>query len=136
MGVIKTLSALVAILLGIFSVFAIIVDGVAIIFAYISLVFAAIALGGQHKVLLKIVGVIFLLAHLVLGWRISSDSSHQGSQSFYPHNSKLFVKCSNEMFERMNSGQLSTKIEGNKDSTNNATISHDMKKWLDECYDN
>ncbi len=60
-------------LLATFSAFLIIVDGVAIIFTYISLIFALFSMSVSNIKILKIYGAIFVVSHIVLVWRISSD---------------------------------------------------------------
>jgi len=90
----KFISGVVAVLVVTFSAFLIIVDGVAIIFTYISLIFAAFSISASNIKILKIYGVIFAVSHIVLAWRISSDM-HQGYQSQHP------VSVSVKQFEIM-----------------------------------
>ncbi len=75
-------------LLATFSAFLIVVDGVAIIFTYISLIFALLSMSVKNIKLLKIYGVIFVVSHIVLAWRISSDmhGSHPGQ---YPVSAEI-----------------------------------------------
>jgi len=76
----KFVSGVIAVLLATFSVFLIVVDGVAIIFTYISLIFALFSMSVKNIKILKIYGVIFVVSHIILAWRISSDmhGSHSG----------------------------------------------------------
>ncbi len=73
--IIKTISGVIGIAIATLSALVIVVDGVAIIFTYVSLLFALFLIGGKHRRMLKIYGVIFMIAHLVLGWRIVSDTN-------------------------------------------------------------
>ena len=69
----KFIFVLVAILLATLSIFALIVDGVAIIISYVSIPFAVLALGLRQRYLLKVYMSFFIMAHVVLLWRILSD---------------------------------------------------------------
>ncbi len=60
-------------LLVMLSAFLIVVDGVAIIVTYISLIFAAFSISKNNIKILKIYGFIFVMAHIVLVWRIGDD---------------------------------------------------------------
>lgn len=97
---------MLAIILVILSAVAIVVDGVAIILAYISLIPALIAFGEKTKNLMKVYGILFLVAHIVLGIRIvldmtaQTDNMSQGLVNF-----KLFEKCSNLMFSTLEGDQ-------------------------------
>jgi len=90
----KLISGIIAVLAVTFSAFLIIVDGVAIIFTYISLIFAAFSISASNIRILKIYGVIFVASHIVLVWRINSDM-HQGYQGQPP------VSVSVKQFEVM-----------------------------------
>jgi len=95
----KFISAVIALLLVVLSALLLVVDGVAIVFTYASLVFALLSIGEGSKRVLKIYGLLFIIAHFVLVWRVSSDSMHQNmNYPSLPMNFKQFEKCSNEMF--------------------------------------
>ncbi len=131
MSLIKTLSAYIAIFLMAASLLAILVDGVAIILAYISMVFALLAAGIKKKYLLATYGVLFVAAHFILIWRISSDITRPPHHSVkqVPHTPEVFIKCSNEMFKRFKLDQILPGTADNKKSEKSTK----MKKWLDEC---
>ncbi|MCF6325488.1 MAG: hypothetical protein L3J89_14415 [Gammaproteobacteria bacterium] len=80
------------------SVLMIIVDGVAIILTYASLLFALFLIGGKNSRILKVYGVMFVLAHLVLGWRIVSDTSQSHALNRdAPMDFRSFDACSDKM---------------------------------------
>lgn len=109
---IKFLSGVIALILVVFSVLLLVVDGVAIVFTYASLVFALLSIGEKSKRILKVYGVLFIIAHFVLAWRVSSDSMHQNTNySSSPMNFKLFEKCSNEMFSNIDESDESISPE-------------------------
>ncbi len=120
MKLLKTSLAILSIVLVLLSIIAIVVDGVAILFTYLSLVVALFSIGKQTKNILKIYGVFFLIAHLVLGTRIVIDMTQQtngASQGvFHP---QRFVKCSNEMFSTM--------------ASDSKQLTAEQQKLFDEC---
>jgi len=67
------ISGVMAVLLVMSSAFLIIVDGVAIIFTYVSLILAVCSVNKNNIKLLKIYGVIFVVSHIILAWRVNSD---------------------------------------------------------------
>jgi len=88
---IKIVLGFLGILIAALSALLIIVDGVAIIFTYVSLIFALFSIGAGSKGILKIYCAIFLLAHLIFGWRMNSDTTASNiSNSNYPTEFKIF----------------------------------------------
>ncbi len=104
---IKAVLGFVGTVIAALSALLIIVDGVAIIFTYASLVFALLSIGVENKGILKIYGVVFVIAHLVFGWRMYSDINSSGSyHSSAPPDFKHFEKCSNKMFQNVEGSQI------------------------------
>jgi len=66
-------SGILAIILVVISTITMVVDGVAIIFTYVSLLFALLSIAVKNRQILQIYGVLFVLAHVVLMWRIDGD---------------------------------------------------------------
>jgi len=127
MKLLKTSLAILSMVLVLLSIIAIVVDGVAILFTYLSLLVALFSISTQTKNILKIYGVFFLIAHLVLGTRIVVDMTQQTNGSsqnaFHP---QRFVKCSNEMFSAMepDSKQLTVEQQKQYDECLTAKISN------------
>ena len=87
----KLILLILAIILVSLSGLAIVVDGVAIFLAYISLIPALIAFGEKTKNLMKVYGILFLIAHIVLGIRLILDITTQTNNSPHgPVNFELF----------------------------------------------
>jgi len=68
-------SGIIAIFLVVFSTIMIVVDGTAIIITYISIPFSLFAISLTNRNIVKTYSVLFLISHLVLSWRISSDAT-------------------------------------------------------------
>ena len=79
----QLISGVMAVLLVMSSAFLIIVDGVAIIFTYVSLILAVCSMNKSNIKVLKIYGVIFLVSHIILAWRVNSDL-HQNHSEHLP----------------------------------------------------
>lgn len=102
----KSSFAFFAITLLSLSIIGVIVDGVAILLAYVSLIPALIAYGEKTKKLIKVYGLLFLTAHIVLGVRISLDIMTQTTNPPHgPVNFSLFEECSNLMFSSVGEEQ-------------------------------
>lgn len=69
---IKTVSGFTGVTIAVLSVLLITGDGVAILFTYASLIFVLPLIGKGNKGILKIYVVVFVIAHLVLGWRMAA----------------------------------------------------------------
>jgi len=89
---VKSILGYVGIVIAALSVLLIIVDGVAIIFTYVSLVFVLFSVGVKNKGALKIYGLVFIIAHVIFGWRMYSDinrrccmNHHSDSTVITPH---------------------------------------------------
>jgi len=78
----KLAFGIIAVLLAIISSFLMVVDGVAIILTYISLIFALFSMSVSNTKMLKIYAVIFVMSHIVLAWRISSDVNQNDSGQY------------------------------------------------------
>ena len=103
---IKVVLGFVGIVIAALSALMIIVDGVAIIFTYVSLVFALCLIGLEDKGILKVYGVVFVIAHLVLGWRMYSDSSINGFHYLsLPPNLNNFEICGDRQFRNIGESQ-------------------------------
>jgi len=102
----KTVLGFVAVIIAAMSTLLIVVDGVAIIFTYASLVFALFSIGAGNKNILKVYGVVFIISNLVFGWRVYDDSNSSNRQySEVPPDFKNFEMCSNKMFEDVEAKQ-------------------------------
>jgi hypothetical protein len=85
------------------------VDGIAIMFSWVSLLFALLGYNSKNIWLLKLYGVMFFIPHIliVLSIYINRDNGHAGTSK--TPSFSLFEKCSNEMLHSKNnlSQQLS-----------------------------
>ena len=106
-AMIKTILGIIGIAIAALSTLMIIVSGAAIIFTYVSLLFALFLIGSQNKRLLKIYGVVFVIAHLVLGWRIVSDTNRSTMiNQDIPMDFRFFQACSEQMFQNVGESQV------------------------------
>lgn len=77
----------------------IVIDGVAIIFTYASLLFIMASIGLKCRKIQTVYWLLFVLANLIFGWRAYTDNhEHTPSIQATPFNNKLFVSCSNKLF--------------------------------------
>jgi len=98
---------ILAIILVIISTVAMVVDGVAIILTYVSLLFALFSIAAKNRRILQIYGVLFVLAHVVLMWRIDGDTTQvNATSSSVPVDAAQFGACSNQMFAMLEEGQV------------------------------
>ncbi len=100
---IKSVFGFVAIIIVVLSTPLIMVSGAAIILTYGSLVFALLSMAAANKNILKIYGLVFIIAHLVLGWRMYDDisSRRHGYAGGVPEDMHKFESCRNKMFEKI-----------------------------------
>jgi energy-coupling factor transporter transmembrane protein EcfT len=93
----------------------IVVDGVAIIFTYASLVFVIASIGLKSKKVLVVYWLVFVVSNLTFGWRAYTDNNLHGSNTQASlSNNKLFVSCSNKMFGGVSSQQTELTVEQKK----------------------
>ncbi|VAW89182.1 hypothetical protein MNBD_GAMMA17-257 [hydrothermal vent metagenome] len=110
--IIKTILGAIGIAIAALSALVIIVDGVAIIFTYVSLLFALFLIGGKNKRMLKAYGVMFMLAHFVLGWRIVIDTNKNDVlNGAVPMDFRYFRVCSDKMFQNIGESQVELTAE-------------------------
>ena len=104
---IKIVLGIAGIVVAALSALLIIVDGVAIMFTYASLVLALFSVGLKNRRILKIYGVVFVIAHVILGWRIYSDTNNNDyySSGSLP-NFDCFERCSNRLRQGRESAAL------------------------------
>ena len=96
--ILQTISAVISLLLVCLATFLSFVDGVALMFSYISLPFALLAYSRANIKLIKLFGVLFIISHIPFAiMAYNSSNTEQITTSEMP-NFKLFEKCSNEMF--------------------------------------
>ncbi len=70
----RLFASLIALVVVTGSTLLVLVDSVAIVFAYFSLLFVTLSLPiTNNKKVLQLYVVIFLLAHITMGWRIYTD---------------------------------------------------------------
>jgi len=98
---------ILAIILVIISTVAMVVDGVAIILTYVSLLFALFSIAAKNRRILQFYAALFVLAHVVLIWRIDSDAPQVSmTSSPVPIDAAQFEACSNQMFATLEEGQV------------------------------
>jgi len=102
----RLISLIIGIVVAIVSAILIAVDGVAIIFTYVSLVFVIASIGVKNKKIQRVYWLVFVVANLTFGWRAYTDKNEYTSNiQATPLNHKLFLSCSNKMFGGVSSQQ-------------------------------
>jgi len=111
----RLISLIIGIAVAGISTLLIVVDGVAIIFTYASLVFVIASIGLKNKRVQVVYWLVFVIANATFGWRAYTDKSEYTSNTkTTPLNHKLFVSCSNKMFGGVNSQQTEITTEQKK----------------------
>jgi len=99
--VIPTLQAIsltLAVFLATLSIFMMLVDGVAVVFAYASLPFALLAFSQKNIKVLKVYGLLVFASLVVFAYMAFSYRGNESTITSEVPNYDLFEKCSNEMF--------------------------------------
>jgi len=102
----RLISLIVGIIVAGSSTLLMVVDGVAIIFTYVSLVFVIASIGLKSRKVQGVYWLVFVVANMTFGWRAFTDiNKYDSNIQATPLNQKLFVSCSNKMFEGVGSQQ-------------------------------
>ena len=105
MKLLKIASSLVAFLFVFISYFPIAVSGIGIVLTYASIPFFIFSKKIFTRNNVKIYWSLFLVAHLILAWRIWDDLNNENTNSHVTNNPRLFKNCSEKMFKGMNKDQ-------------------------------